>query len=671
MLGTLILIIPVLLIIVVIMLVIRLLSGGYEPGEGIIRSIVGLVPIIVVVGAAIMMITSMANIVDPSDDEFEIYDCVPLSTFGSGATVSGDCAEIATIGGEQYVRMTDIGTFTVDTENSSKEYKVTKAKLDLVLLTGQSNSLFFTAPSFYTGESPVAPGKAFYFGTETPDDNFAGIPRSSNASALESANIVDVTNDSGSVNIAAMYPAFCSDYVKETGHRVLVVNTGIGGQSIYQWLDGYPCDLWMHSVFDRLDEVVSEGKVELAPTVALWCQGESDSAQTVYWYKYHLEKVLDNLWDGDYGYSFKKVLSVLPRHSSRDSPTNPAIAQEQMAAQQSGFVIASSLPTHFTSAQTRDGIHYTQEVYGWLGEAYARSAASVMGYRPVTESLVLPIDTGVVASLPDTASVYGTSGRIYDVSASWTVTSDPSIYSASLSRAPSGTVLIDGLTVQAIPSNPAFFTFSDDGATITGITAAATGASMLVLPSSYNGTTITAIGDNAFSSTEIVGICCLPDTSISTIGARAFKGCASLTSVSLPKATAITYECFSGCLHLETVDLPMAASSAYTAFQNCKALVDVELPSLTRTNGGLFINCLALKTVSLPSIETLKANDFQYCMAIESVTFGNGLTEVATNTFPNWTFYGSDGTTAIDKTVAANLAGHTFTGTASALVLQT
>lgn len=664
--GPLVAIVPVVLAVAMIILIIRRNITGRS--ESISRDITAAIPAIVILMVAALLIGSFASTVDKN--VYEVYDCVPLSSFGSGATIEGDCVETVTIGDTEYVRMTDLGTFTVSSGEKSKEYKVTKAKLDLVLLTGQSNSLFYTAPSFYTGDSPVAPGKAFYFGTETPDGNYAGIPRSSNASALDSAEIVDVTNDSGSVNIAAMYPAFCSDYVQETGHRVLVVNTGVGGQSIYQWLDGYPCDLWMHDVFDRLDEVVSDGKVELTPTVALWSQGESDAAQTVGWYKYHLEKVLENLWGGDYGYKFRNVLSVLPRHSSIASPTNPAIAQEQVASQQSGFTIASSLPVHFTSAQTRDGIHYTQTVYGWLGEAFARSAASVMGYRTVAESLVLPIDVGVVASLPDKAGVYGTSGKTYDVTATWTVTSDPSVYDGALSGAPSGTALIDGLSTQAIPSNPAFFTFSEDGASITGITSAAAGASMLVLPSSYNGTTITAIGDNAFSSSEIVGVCCLPDTSITTIGSRAFKNCASLTSVSLPKATAIPYECFNGCLHLETVDLPSAASSAYTAFQNCKALVDVELPSLTRTNGGLFINCLALKTVSLPSIQTMKANDFQYCMAIESVTFGDGLAEVASSTFPNWTFYASDGTTTIDKTVASNLAGHTFAGTASALVMQ-
>lgn len=662
---TIVMLVPVLLAVALIVGIIRKNVTERRSGDPV--DIRGAIPAVIVLLVAVLVIGSMAEV---AEDRYEVYDCVPLSSFGSGATVSGDCAEIVTIGDEQYVRMTDVGTFTVSSGGDSKEFKVTKAKLDLVLLTGQSNSLFYTAPSFYSGDSPVAPGKAFYLGTETPDGNYAGIPRSSDPSALDSAGIVDVTSDSGSVNIAAMYPAFCSGYVEETGHRVLVVNTGVGGQSIYQWLDGYPCDLWMHDVFDRLDEIVSEGKVELTPTVALWSQGESDSGQTVGWYKYHLEKVLDNLWGGDYGYSFKKVLSVLPRHSSRESPTNPAIAQEQVASQQGGFVIASSLPVHFTSAQTRDGIHYTQTVYGWLGEAFARSAASVMGYRPVTQSLVLPIDVGVVASLPDKAGVYGTSGETYEVTATWTVTSDPSVYDGALSGAPSGTVLIGGLSVQAIPSNPAFFTFSEDGATITGVTEAATGASMLVLPSSYNGTTVTAIAASAFASSGIAGVCCLPDTSIATIGARAFKGCASLTSVSLPKATTIPYECFSGCTLLETVEFPSAVSSAYTAFQNCKALVDVELPSLTQTKGGLFINCLALETVSLPSIQTLKANDFQYCMAIESVTFGDGLAEVANSTFPNWTFYAADGTTTIDKTVASNLAGHTFAGTASALVMQ-
>ena len=679
--------------------------------------------------------------------------------------------ETVTIDGTDYVRMTDLGTFTVTSGETTKEYTITKAKMDLVLLTGQSNAISYTAPSNYSDPSPVAPGKAFYLGTDAANGIYAGLPVYGSSGTLEAATITDLTADDGSVNVAGMYPAFCSGYVSQTGHRVLVVNTAIGGKSINQWADGGTCDVWMEDVFDRLSEVVSNGSVVLTPTVALWSQGESDASHTIEFYEQNLIALLEKLWDGDYGYDFDKVLTALPRNSVRDSPTNPALAQMQTAEEHSGFVIASSLPLYFTSEQTRDGTHYTQEVYGWLGEAFARSAAYVTGHRLEAQSIVLPAAVGSVAELPSKVIAYGTSGQGFSMSVgTWSASTPAGTYTAPMTGTHPGTTVPSPLTATAVlledwswdeptktltvgqnvlgpvgawsgfatevkslviepgvasltgtafrtmtnlehvsmPSgvteigsrafgvtfadckdaaiatptageyaggggilylcDPTIFAYDADGTTITGLSD--TDATCLVFPTTYNGQTITAIGASAFTSSGVLKAYCLPDTAITTVGSYSFKGCSSLLAASFPKATSVSAELFKGCHALESVNFDSATVASYSSFQNCKALKSASFPMMENLNGSAFNNCVALAAVDLPSVTSMRANDFAYCTAIQTVTFGSALATVDESTFPAWTFYDADGTTVLDKTVASNLAGFTFTGTASALVKQ-
>lgn len=647
--GPLVAIVPVVLAVAMIILIIRRNVTGRS--ESISRDITAAIPAIVVLMVAALLIGSFASTVDKNT--YELYDCVPLSEFGSDATIDGDCAEVVTIGGEQYVRMTSLGTFTASSGSQTKDYNVVKAHMDLVLIAGQSNCYFFTAPSLYDGPTTVAPGKAFYLGSGQPTDGFAGIPREEVSGSLDSSAIMDYVASDGSVNVAGMYPSFCGGYVSETGHRVLVVNTAIGGQGIDRWVPGQRCDVWMHDVLDHLKDIVSDGSVVLNPTVALWSQGEADVARSVSWYEERMVPLLQRLWGGDYGYSFENVLSVLPRHATYTNPVNPAIAQEEIASEYEHFVIASTLPVNFTSSQMRDGAHYTQEAYGWLGEAFARSAAEVLGDTPSPETLVLPVEVGAVETLPAQAGVYGTSGELYTVASRWSATSDPSVYTASYSRAPSGTVIASGLSSEAYPCKPSLFTYDDTGSTITGLSSAGAGATHLVIPTAYDGKSISWIGNAAFQdNTTVTHLMMLPDSGLLGVSASAFRGCTSLKEADVPESCYVFGNyAFTGCSSLESFEIPAAAGTL----------------SLK-----MFENCVSLGSVNIPSTVTQVTKDaFQGCTGTTEVSFGTGFAAtLQENCFGAWTFYASDGTTVIDKTDASNLAGNTFKGTASALVMQ-
>lgn len=440
---TIVMLVPVILAVALIVNVVRKNITEREPGASV--DITGAIPAIVVLLVAVLVIGSTADVAE--DRGLELYDCVPASHFGSNISIDGGCAEMVTIGGEDYVRMTAVGTFSVTSSGGTREYTVGPAHLDLVLLTGQSNSVVYTSPQYYEGESPVAPGKAFYLGTEEGSGKLAGLATSSD---ISDSGIVDMVAEDGGVRVAQMYPAFMSGYVEETGHRVLVVNSGIGGMGIASWDPGEECDLWTDSVLDRVQQLASDSSIVLTPVAVLWSQGESDAYETEAYYLDRLRSLVDRLTGGDYAFSFPRVLSVLPRHPNFPEEINPALAQTVFAEESDVFFIASELPLYISSLQTRDGIHYTQEAYGWLGEAFAREAAMRTGAAPVVQTIVLAERFGIVFELPAKVEAYGTSGQAFQLNARWTAVDGA--YAATLSGNPYGTRILDGLEATAILS---------------------------------------------------------------------------------------------------------------------------------------------------------------------------------------------------------------------------
>lgn len=249
--------------------------------------------------------------------------------------------------------------------------------------------------------------------------------------------------------------------------------------------------------------------------------------------------------------------------------------------------------------------------------------------------------------------------------------------------------------------DPSLFTYSADGTEVSGLTSAGHSATILVIPAtSPNGTMLTAIGEGPENQSTLGGgavtdVMFVPG-SISNIKARAFYGCTTLTSVDLPDTvTAIGTYAFRDCRNLASIELPSNLNSVGTDVLHVTALTTVKIPdSLTYVGIGMFSGCTQLVSVELPSTLTaIRASAFSGCThlasidipasvtQIDNLAFTNcyGITKVTfarsfstatvnANAFPVWTFYDTDGTTVIDKTVAANLAGSTFQGTATALV---
>lgn len=103
---------------------------------------------------------------DGSADEpdYRYLDVVPFSDFGDVDAFSG-CGELVEYMDEAYIRFNGVGEFQTVSGSDVTTYTVGKAEMDLILLTGQSNSYYWSMPQYYDGMSPLPPGTGYYFGT--------------------------------------------------------------------------------------------------------------------------------------------------------------------------------------------------------------------------------------------------------------------------------------------------------------------------------------------------------------------------------------------------------------------------------------------------------------------------------------------------------------------------
>lgn len=192
------------------------------------------------------------------------------------------------------------------------------------------------------------------------------------------------------------------------------------------------------------------------------------------------------------------------------------------------------------------------------------------------------------------------------------------------------------------------FSYTANGKGITGMASGAGTPIALVIPT-YNGAEmITSINTSAFANNaDLVFVSTLPDSGLTTLQYGVFASCSSLSYASMPTVREI----------------------GDSVFYNCTALSNIDLPVLTNIGKNTFLTS-GLETFSFANtITNIGINGFRGIISIESVTFATGFdATLGSDWAQSWTFYASDGTTVIDKTVAANLAGKTFQGTASALV---
>ena len=169
---------------------------------------------------------------EESRPTLEYMQVIPASELGDPDKVDG-CGEMVMYKGVKHVRTTGIGTLTVYKGQLVRKYEVAKAKLDVMLLAGQSNTFYYSDPVYYTGDAPVPPGVFFYFGTEDVRGDTERIRTAfANRDDIGEARMTDLVSLDGKVRVSCAIPEIARNYYGTTGRRAIVLCTGIGGKSI-------------------------------------------------------------------------------------------------------------------------------------------------------------------------------------------------------------------------------------------------------------------------------------------------------------------------------------------------------------------------------------------------------------------------------------------------------
>ena len=226
--------------------------------------------------------------------------------------------------------------------------------------------------------------------------------------------------------------------------------------------------------------------------------------------------------------------------------------------------------------------------------------------------------------------------------------------------------------------DPSLFTYTVENgeATVTGFQSGSEPAAGYVLyfpDDDGNGHPLTAIGpgDRTLSSgwTAWGGASAIRADSVTTLGEAAFYRCDSLTRAYLPSVTTLNGHAFYKCTSLASAHIPLATALGPNEFAYC-ALESASFPAAATIGATCLYSNAALASIYIPAATAIDSMCFKNCEAVTEVSFGP-IATLGGDAFFSWTFYDADGTTVLDKTVAANLANSTFVGTASALVKQT
>ena len=136
-------------------------------------------------------------------------------------------------------------------------------------------------------------------------------------------------------------------------------------------------------------------------------------------------------------------------------------------------------------------------------------------------------------------------------------------------------------------------------------------------------------------STEITS--CTINVKTKIVCSYAFKGCASLTSITIPEGvTSIGYGVFMNCTSLTTVKISGSVTciSEY-AFYGCSKLTSITITKgVTRIGGYAFSGCTSLTTIIIPdSVTSIEVGAFYSCTSLTSITISVSVTYIGEEVF--------------------------------------
>lgn len=362
-------------------------------------------PLIGLAVAIVVIMTVLVPMIPAgSDTDGWTYDDYIRSDAGDSAT---GAFEIVDIGGQSYVHAKSVGTGAiVHSDGSISEYTVSKAKLDLVFIFGQSNAAYRNPDPDVVSPRPAL-GTGFYFGFS---DRYAALAsENSTGMVYQDATFWSMYDDSGELRIGDKAPALTYEYNRITGHKVYIVDGAIGGRPLVDFLPESSY-VWTYgkNVLERALSLVDESLFDLHVGPYVWVQGEANASSSVNSYYYGFLTMHKAIQDGKLGVPLETAyISLMP-----SKYPNSREAQELLAENNPSIIIATDLANTFTienGLMGSDNTHYTQAGNNLIGSALGKAIAEDSGFSKSSVSdygtilqvvpviLILALVVGVIA----------------------------------------------------------------------------------------------------------------------------------------------------------------------------------------------------------------------------------------------------------------------------------
>lgn len=303
--------------------------------------------VLVVVGTTALQILNETTPVSP-EWEFDDYRVVPGAVSASGAL------ELVQTHLGETVHARDVGTGTITHgDGTIEEVTVSRALLDVFLITGQSNSAYYQADPAQADPLPRI-GEAYAWATATGSygHNYPG--------PYSVRPVVDP--ETGSANIGDKCPSFCSEVNGITGNKVLWICGGWGGVSIDTFNpDGGAAWTYTKETVDSALAAIDDKLFEVNPCSFIWIQGETDRTMAVDVYERKLLDIVDAITHGELGWTFDHCfISLITEFHGGNARQAQIDAAE---ANPGRITIATEVANTFTEENglmSSDGIHYSQ-----------------------------------------------------------------------------------------------------------------------------------------------------------------------------------------------------------------------------------------------------------------------------------------------------------------------
>lgn len=243
--------------------------------------------------------------------------------------------------------------------------------LHVFVITGQSNAAYYISDVDEANEmSHISQNMAYFYGTSTTP-MYYGINTSSATydTTFESYAIHDMVDSSGKYVIGGLESAFASQYVHETGNRILLINTAIGGQTIAQMQPGAVGNEYAQDVIEHAYSLIPSTE-EVKFEAILFIQGESNTSTQISDYKAAFLTMAESYME------FTACDEVVIGKVRDGTAVNPSVAQIQLCEEYDWCIMGTMISDTFNVANgllTNDYLHYSQAGKNLVGQQMAQS----------------------------------------------------------------------------------------------------------------------------------------------------------------------------------------------------------------------------------------------------------------------------------------------------------